>query len=99
MRRAKFCLCPDGITPTTRRLFEAVIFGCIPVVISKYAILPFEEVLHLDAFFIRIDPDCIESAPGILQATSEIEYQKRYYNDGDCGWRWDEDEEKAIKFK
>ena len=29
----------------------------------------------------------------------KIEYQKRYYNDGDCGWRWDDVEGKAIKFK
>lgn len=41
MDRARFCLCPRGITPGTRRVFEALARGCIPVVVSDNWVLPF----------------------------------------------------------
>ena len=33
-RRSVFCIIPHGKTPATRRFEEAVLSGCIPVVIS-----------------------------------------------------------------
>ena len=34
---------------------------------------------------------------GPSHVKEKIEYQKRYYNDGECGWRWDEKAKKVIK--
>ena len=34
MRQSVFCLVPRGDTPSSRRLFDAVSAGCIPVIIS-----------------------------------------------------------------
>ena len=31
MRSCKFCLVPKGVTPSTRRLYEAIITKCVPV--------------------------------------------------------------------
>ena len=34
MRRSRFCLCPGGDTPYTKRFFLALLSGCIPVVFT-----------------------------------------------------------------
>ena len=34
MRRSRFCLCPGGDTPYTKRFFLALLSGCVPVVFA-----------------------------------------------------------------
>ncbi|CAN8236170.1 unnamed protein product [Cochlearia groenlandica] len=45
MRRSLFCLCPAGDTPSSARLFDAIVSGCIPVIVSDELELPFEGIL------------------------------------------------------
>ncbi|KAJ7297083.1 hypothetical protein O6H91_Y081400 [Diphasiastrum complanatum] len=45
MRSAIFCLSPAGDTPSSARLFDAIVSGCIPVVVSDELELPFEGFL------------------------------------------------------
>jgi hypothetical protein len=45
MQRAVFCLCPLGWEPWSPRLVEAVIFGCISVVIADDIVLPFADAI------------------------------------------------------
>ncbi|XP_027355989.1 probable arabinosyltransferase ARAD1 isoform X1 [Abrus precatorius] len=45
MRKSLFCLSPAGDTPSSARLFDAVVSGCIPVIISDELELPFEGIL------------------------------------------------------
>ncbi|KAL3575554.1 hypothetical protein D5086_023655 [Populus alba] len=45
MQRAVFCLCPLGWAPWSPRLVEAVIFGCIPVIIADDIVLPFADAI------------------------------------------------------
>ncbi|KAG5609277.1 hypothetical protein H5410_020558 [Solanum commersonii] len=45
MQRAIFCLCPLGWAPWSPRLVEAVIFGCIPVIIADDIVLPFADAI------------------------------------------------------
>ncbi|KAG0613223.1 hypothetical protein M758_6G086600 [Ceratodon purpureus] len=45
MRRSVFCLSPAGDTPSSARLFDAIVSGCIPVVVSDELELPFEGIL------------------------------------------------------
>eukprot|EP00249_Psilotum_nudum_P037115 c9496_g1_i2 orf=641-1873(+) len=45
MQRSLFCLCPLGWAPWSPRLVEAVIFGCIPVIIADEIVLPFTDVV------------------------------------------------------
>jgi len=74
MQRAVFCLCPLGWAPWSPRLVEAVIFGCIPVIIADDIVLPFadaipweeigvfvaeEEVPKLDTILTSISPELI----------------------------------------
>ncbi|KAF2599428.1 hypothetical protein F2Q68_00007416 [Brassica cretica] len=45
MRSSLFCLCPAGDTPSSARLFDAIVSGCIPVIVSDELELPFEGIL------------------------------------------------------
>lgn len=45
MRKSIFCLSPAGDTPSSARLFDAVVSGCIPVIVSDELELPFEGIL------------------------------------------------------
>ncbi|XP_074349418.1 putative arabinosyltransferase ARAD1 [Apium graveolens] len=45
MRTSVFCLSPASDTPSSARLFDAIVSGCIPVIISDEIELPFEGIL------------------------------------------------------
>ncbi|URE21065.1 Exostosin family [Musa troglodytarum] len=45
MQQAVFCLCPLGWAPWSPGLVEAVIFGCIPVIIADDIVLPFADAI------------------------------------------------------
>lgn len=43
--RSIFCLSPAGDTPSSARLFDAIVSGCVPVIVSDELELPFEGIL------------------------------------------------------
>uniref|UniRef100_A0A804N8I8 Exostosin GT47 domain-containing protein n=1 Tax=Zea mays TaxID=4577 RepID=A0A804N8I8_MAIZE len=43
MRSSKFCLHPAGDTPSSCRLFDAIVSHCVPVIVSSRIELPFED--------------------------------------------------------
>lgn len=55
MSSSKFCLNVAGDTPSSNRLFDAIVSHCVPVVISDEIELPFEDVLDYSEFslFVR----------------------------------------------
>ncbi|GJP50851.1 hypothetical protein CLOM_g10007 [Closterium sp. NIES-68] len=58
MRQSRFCLHVEGDTPSSSRFFNALMSGCVPVVVSDYVELPFESTLdysHLALFFSQED--------------------------------------------
>ncbi|KAL3690915.1 hypothetical protein R1sor_004566 [Riccia sorocarpa] len=50
MRNSKFCLDPAGDTPSSCRLFDAIVSHCVPVIISDKIELPFEDELDYTTF-------------------------------------------------
>jgi uncharacterized membrane protein YgcG len=50
LQRSKFCLVPRGDTRSSRRLFEAIVTGCVPVLISDGLLLPFPRIVNYSAF-------------------------------------------------
>uniref|UniRef100_A0ACD5WK55 Uncharacterized protein n=1 Tax=Avena sativa TaxID=4498 RepID=A0ACD5WK55_AVESA len=50
MRSSKFCLHPAGDTPSSCRLFDAIVSHCIPVIISSRIELPFEDEVDYSEF-------------------------------------------------
>lgn len=74
MQRSVFCLCPVGWAPWSPRLVEAVVLGCIPVIIADDIVLPFavaipweeigvvlaeEDVPKLDTVLTSMAPEVI----------------------------------------
>lgn len=54
MIRSTFCLAPRGDTASSRRVYEAIAAGCIPVIIADKLQLPFERRLKYEEFTLRI---------------------------------------------
>ena len=54
MLASTFCLAPRGDTPSSRRTYEAIAAGCIPVIIADELRLPFSRRLHWDRFSVRM---------------------------------------------
>ncbi|XP_052186255.1 probable arabinosyltransferase ARAD1 isoform X3 [Diospyros lotus] len=50
MRLSKFCLHPAGDTPSSCRLFDAIVSHCVPVIVSDQIELPFEDELDYTQF-------------------------------------------------
>jgi hypothetical protein len=55
MHEAVFCLVPAGDTRSSRRLFDAVMAGCIPVFVGPKYTLPFERMVMWDDFTVRLN--------------------------------------------
>ena len=66
MLRARFCLCPLGVTPGSRRLFESVSFNCVPTLISDSLRVPYEEWLDYSQMAVRIPEKCAQMTPQLL---------------------------------
>ncbi|KAG6382615.1 hypothetical protein SASPL_157706 [Salvia splendens] len=56
MQRAIFCLCPLGWAPWSPRLVEAVVFGCIPVIIADDIVLPFADAIPWEEILAMLFP-------------------------------------------
>ncbi|GJR41920.1 putative arabinosyltransferase ARAD1 [Tanacetum coccineum] len=54
MASSKFCLSIAGDTPSSNRLFDAIVSHCVPVIISNDIELPFEDVLDYSKFVIFV---------------------------------------------
>ncbi|KAK4486072.1 hypothetical protein RD792_008738 [Penstemon davidsonii] len=52
MRSSKFCLHPAGDTPSSCRLFDAIVSHCVPVIVSDRIELPYESELDYKEFSI-----------------------------------------------
>ncbi|KAK0599775.1 hypothetical protein LWI29_008490 [Acer saccharum] len=54
MHASKFCLNIAGDTPSSNRLFDAIVSHCVPVIISDEIELPYEDVLDYSEFCIFV---------------------------------------------
>ncbi|XP_050225089.1 probable arabinosyltransferase ARAD1 [Mercurialis annua] len=54
MTSSKFCLNIAGDTPSSNRLFDAIVSHCVPVIISDEIELPFEDILDYSEFSVFV---------------------------------------------
>lgn len=52
MRSSKFCLHPAGDTPSSCRLFDAIVSHCVPVIVSDQIELPYEDEIDYSQFSV-----------------------------------------------
>jgi hypothetical protein len=64
LQASMFCLVLRGDTTTSRRLFDAIAAGCIPVVISDDINLPFSSHIEWSSFLITLPEQEILSSSG-----------------------------------
>ncbi|KAK7411410.1 hypothetical protein VNO78_02843 [Psophocarpus tetragonolobus] len=81
MALSKFCLNIAGDTPTSNRLFDAIVSHCVPVIISDEIELPFEDVLDYSEFsiFVRAS-DAVKKGYllNLLQSIKQDEWNKKW---------------------
>ncbi|KAF4659388.1 ribosomal 40S subunit protein S18B, partial [Perkinsus chesapeaki] len=63
MRDSIFCFIPRGNTPWTRRIFDAIVSGCIPVVLSNAIVFPFESILDWSQFTLKLPESYVLTKP------------------------------------
>jgi len=57
MTNSQYCLVLAGDSPSSRRLFDAIISGCIPILIGPEYTMPFEKLIPYEKISIRINLD------------------------------------------
>jgi hypothetical protein len=73
---SKFTLCPRGYGKSSFRLYETFQLNSIPVYISDYFWLPFEEELKWSEFCVMIKSNQIPDLKNILQSIDDVTYKK-----------------------
>ena len=67
MLRSKFCLCPRGDTAGSKRLYESIVAGCIPVIVSDGLELPFKRHIDWPSMSVRIsETEALRNPVGIV---------------------------------
>ncbi|CAL5410779.1 unnamed protein product [Camellia sinensis] len=91
MHTSKFCLHPAGDTPSACQLFDAIVSLCVPVIVSDYIELPFEDVIEYRKIAVFVDTNSavkpgylVKSLRGvsterILEFQQELKKAKQYF--------------------
>ena len=78
MRRSQFCLCPRGWSPWTLRAYQAMMVGCIPVVMADEIEFPYENSLDWTKLSVKIAEADVNKTLEILRGIpQEVIEEKR----------------------
>lgn len=76
MKSSKYCICARGYEVHTPRIVEAIMFECVPVIVSGNYVPPFFEVLKWEEFALFVEEKDIPHLRNILLSVTEEKYQK-----------------------
>lgn len=76
MRRSAFCLTPLGYSTWNVRTFEALMLGCVPVILADDTVLPFEDQIDWPAVTRRFREVSYATVHLALQRVLEEELQE-----------------------
>ncbi|GFZ09895.1 exostosin family protein [Actinidia rufa] len=98
---AKFCLAPRGESSWTLRFYESFFVECVPVIISDYTELPFQNVIDYTQISIkwpwnRIGPELLEYLESIPD--KDIERMIAYGRRVRCLWVYAPESEPCSAF-
>ena len=66
LRRCKLCLVPAGLTPSSRRFYEAIVAKCVPIVLADKFTPAFTRLLPLERYAVRAPQAIPEALPAIV---------------------------------
>lgn len=76
MHTSKFCLHPAGDTPSACRLFDAIVSLCVPVIVSDYIELPFEDVIDYRKIAIFVDTNTATKPGNLVKLLRKVSPKK-----------------------
>jgi hypothetical protein len=77
MTNSKYCIVARGDSYSSKRFYDAIRYGCIPIVLSDYFQFAYQNVLiNYQDFVIRIPENHPEQIPQVIQSISEDKYQE-----------------------
>ncbi|CAL1377461.1 unnamed protein product [Linum trigynum] len=50
--KTKFCICPGGSQVNSARITDSIHYGCVPVILSNYYDLPFNDIIDWNKFAV-----------------------------------------------
>lgn len=78
MASSKFCLNIAGDTPSSNRLFDAIVSHCVPVIISDDIELPFEDVLDYSDFCVFVRASDAVKRTSMWRRLKEVAHHFEY---------------------
>ncbi|CAE7418168.1 unnamed protein product, partial [Symbiodinium sp. CCMP2456] len=72
--RSKFCFVPDGFSSISARLYEVLLHGCVPVLLTHAFHPPFETLIDWRRIAVFLHNSQVADAPAILRNISQEEY-------------------------
>uniref|UniRef100_A0A7N0TNP1 Exostosin GT47 domain-containing protein n=1 Tax=Kalanchoe fedtschenkoi TaxID=63787 RepID=A0A7N0TNP1_KALFE len=78
--RTKFCICPGGSQVNSARIADSIHYGCIPVILSDYYDLPFNDILDWRKFAVVLKEKDVCNLKNILKSISHSEFVALHNN-------------------
>ncbi|KAF8691326.1 hypothetical protein HU200_040453 [Digitaria exilis] len=72
--RTKFCICPGGSQVNSARITDSIHYGCVPVILSDYYDLPFNDALDWRKFAVILRERDVYQLKSILKSLSHEEF-------------------------
>lgn len=72
--KTKFCICPGGSQVNSARIAESIHYGCVPVILSDYYDLPFNDILNWRKFAVILKESDVYQLKDRLKAISNEEF-------------------------
>ncbi|XP_057431285.1 probable glycosyltransferase At5g03795 [Lotus japonicus] len=71
--KSKFCLCPHGPVGSSR-IADSIHYGCVPVIMSNYYDLPFNDILDWSKFSVILKETDVYKLKDILRSIPEKQF-------------------------
>uniref|UniRef100_A0A0D3BKB0 Exostosin GT47 domain-containing protein n=1 Tax=Brassica oleracea var. oleracea TaxID=109376 RepID=A0A0D3BKB0_BRAOL len=78
--RTKFCICPGGSQVNSARITDSIHYGCVPVILSDYYDLPFNDILDWRKFAVVLRERDVYDLKQILKNITQSEFVSLHNN-------------------
>ncbi|RAL43923.1 hypothetical protein DM860_014059 [Cuscuta australis] len=78
--RTKFCICPGGSQVNSARIADSIHYACIPVILSNYYDLPFNDIINWHKFAVVLREKDVYELKQILKNITQEEFVTLHYN-------------------